>query len=111
MSWNIVLFESRRNEKPVEVLIKSLDQPTIAKVIHIIALLENYGPQLGMPHTKKLTSDLYELRVRGRQEVRIIYSFIKKDIYLLHAFIKKQQKTPIKEIETAFNRFRFLTSI
>ena|SRR3990167_6719562 len=109
MSWNIILFESSRGEKPVEVLIKSLDQSTTAKAIHIIDLLENYGPQLGMPHTKKLTSDLYELRVRGRQEVRIFYSLVKNDIYLIHAFVKKKQKAPRKEIETALDRLKSLT--
>lgn len=109
MSWNIILFESSRGDKPVEMVITSLDQSTIAKTAHIIDLLENYGHQLGMPHSKKLTPDVYELRIRGRQEVRILYSFVKKDIYLLHAFIKKQQKTPKKEIETALTRLRSLT--
>ena len=62
-----------------------------------------------MPHTKKVTSDLYELRIRGRQEIRIFYSFVKQDIYLLHVFIKKQQKIPRKEIEIAQTRLKLLT--
>jgi len=59
-----------------------------------------------MPHSKKLTSNLFELRIRGRVEVRILYTFIRKDIYLLHAFKKKQQKTPREAIGLAKRRLR-----
>ena len=104
MSWTIKAFETKRGEKPVEEFIKSLNEQTIAKIVHTIDLLEKYGPFLGMPHTKKLTSELYELRIRGKQEVRIIYGFIEKNIYLLHCFKKQTQKTPKKEIETAMSR-------
>ena len=104
MSWNVILFESSRGEKPVEELIKSLDEATIAKASQEIDLLEKHGAYLAMPHSRKLNNYLYELRIRGRQEIRILYSFVKKDIYLLHAFKKKQQRTPRKEIEIARRR-------
>lgn len=106
MSWNIKAFETKRGEKPVEEFVKSLDEATIAKVIHTIDLLEKYGPFLGMPHAKKLTSDLYELRIRGKQGIRIIYSFVKEKIILLHGFRKQTPKTPKKEIETALSRLK-----
>ena len=109
MAWIIVLFESARGEKFVEEFINSLDQPTIAKAIHVTDLLEKHGPYLGMPHSKKLTSDLYELRVRGVEEIRIIYSFVEQNIYLLNSFKKKKEKTPRREIETSKNRLKSLT--
>lgn len=62
-----------------------------------------------MPHCKKLTSDIFELRIRGKEEVRILYSTRKGDIYLLHAFKKKSQKTPAKEIKIAEQRMALLT--
>ena len=106
MAWNIKAFETKRGEKPVEEFTKSLDEPTIAKIIHTIDLLEKYGPFLGMPHAKKLTSELYELRIRGKQEVRIIYGFVGKNIFLLHGFKKQTQKTPRKEIEISLSRLK-----
>lgn len=106
MSWNVILFENNRGEKPVEEFIKSLDEATIAKVIHVIDLLEKFGPLLKMPHVKKLDKNLYELRIRGKQEIRIVFSFDKKKIYLLHAFQKKTQKTPPREIATALKRLK-----
>ena len=111
MAWNVVVFESKRGEKFVEEFVKSQDAKTIAKVGNEIDLLEKHGPILGMPHAKKLTSGLYELRIRGKQEIRIIYSFVKDNIYLLHAFKKQTQKTPAREIEIAVNRLHSLTKV
>lgn len=109
MAWKIRFYESSRGEKPVEELIKSLEPPTIAKVAHHIDLLEKHGPFLGMPHSRKLTREIYELRVRGRQEIRITYVFVNKNIYLLHAFKKQKQKAPRREIEASLKRFHEVT--
>jgi len=111
VTWNIIFFESQRGEKFVENFIKLLDAKIIAKVGNEIDLLERHGPVLGMPHAKKLTRELHELRIRGKQEIRIIYCFIQNNIYLLHAFKKQTSKTPRKEIEIALNRHRGLTNI
>ena len=105
MDWEIIFFESLRGEMFVEEFIKSLTRATISKVTHEISLLELHGWLLRMPYSKKLTQDLYELRIRGKEEVRIIYGFKRNKIYMLHGFKKKTQQTPIKEIETAQQRF------
>lgn len=111
MSWNIFLYETNRGEKLVEKFIQSLAPPTIAKIMHTIELLERFGSFLGMPHSKKLTSGIYELRIRGREEIRILYTFRRRDIYLLHIFKKQSQKTPPKEINVASGRLKVLTDI
>lgn len=72
MSWNILLFETTRGEKPVEEFIVSKSSQTKAKIAHIINLLEIHGNILGMPHSKQLTQGLYELRIRGKEETRIL---------------------------------------
>lgn len=106
--WNVIFFETPRGERVVKEFIKSLDPKMISRVSSDINLLQLHGPILGMPHSKKLTKDLYELRTRGKQEIQIIYGFIDKTIYLLHAFQKKTQKTPAKEINIAGKRFHRL---
>ncbi|MFA5792579.1 MAG: type II toxin-antitoxin system RelE/ParE family toxin [Candidatus Gracilibacteria bacterium] len=55
----------------VEKFILKLEKPTIAKVLRTVDLLEKFGNDLGMPHSKKIRHNLFELRVRGGQEVRI----------------------------------------
>lgn len=93
----------------VEELIESLEDQTIAKVLRSIDLLEKFGHLLTMPHAKKIAKNLFELRITGRQEIRIFYAFHQGVIKLLHAFIKKQQKTPRRELETALAKLSRLT--
>jgi len=95
----------------LEKFIKSLQNPTIAKVLRIIDLLEKFGQKLGSPHTKKISVRLFELRISGKQEVRIFYSFHKSQIFLLHGFVKKSQKIPQKEIKVAFQKLKLLDRV
>ena len=102
--WKVVFFESSRLDKPVENFFQRQQLSARTKMLHLFELLEVYGSQLGMPHAKQLGSGLYELRVRGKEEIRILYGFKQKSIYLLHAFKKQTLKTPRKELDTALKR-------
>jgi len=95
--------------KGVEEFISSLEKKTIAKALRTIDLLEKFGSKLGMPHSKKVKTGLYELRIRGQQEARIFYCYHQSKIILLSAFIKKSRKTPDKELEKAERRMESLT--
>lgn len=105
MAWQIREYESIRKERLVTEFIQKQKPKTIAKIIHLVDLLEEYGPKLALPHAKKLDTFLYELRIRGKEEIRILYGFNGKTIYLLHGFKKQTQKTPVKELDTARQRF------
>ena len=85
----------------VEAFIEKLTDKEVAKAIRTIELLEKFGNELGMPHSKHLDDGLLELRIRGKREVRIFYTFRHHTAILLHAFIKKTQKTPSKELHKA----------
>ena len=69
------------------------------------------GLNLGMPHVKSLSSifpGLCEIRIKDRNgQFRVIY-LLKRDeaIYLVHAFRKKTQKLPNKEIQTILKRIK-----
>lgn len=109
MSWVILEYETARGERPVSEFIKKQQSQAIAKITHLIDLLEIHGNILSMPHAKMLKPSLYELRVRGKEEIRIIYGFVGKTIYLLSGFKKQKQKTARKEIEAARQRLLSLT--
>lgn len=91
--------------------IEHLEKPTGAKLTRTITLLQTFGASLSMPHSKKIANNLYELRVRGRQEVRVLYAFHHDCAVLLHGFVKKTDKIPIKEIQTAKTRLQQLTEV
>jgi len=78
----------------IELFIEHLDNATVAKILRTLDLLEKFGNKLGMPYSKKIGNSLFELRVRGKIEVRIIYCFHDNVIVLLYAFVKKTQKIP-----------------
>ena len=106
--WKILTFETKSGEKPVDLFIKKQQPQARSKIIHNVRLLQEYGNMLGMPHSKMLGRGLYELRIRGKEELRIFYFFKQRAIYLLHAFKKQKQQTPQKELELGFLRMKEL---
>ena len=67
-----------------------------AKTYSLFDILEQRGNALREPHSKALGNGLFELRVKGKDNIaRLFYCFGSgKKIYILHGFIKKSQKTP-----------------
>ncbi len=109
--WTIETYETDSGGKPVDEFIKKQQSQAKSKIIHNVRLLRQYGNMLGMPHAKMLGGGLYELRIRGKEELRICYCFKQKSVYLLHAFKKQKQKTPQKDLELALSRMKELTTV
>lgn len=85
----------------VETFVADLMPQIRAKVLRTINLLERFGHQLGMPHSKHIERHLLELRICGQQDVRIFYTIRNTDVVLLHGFVKKSAKIPSRELATA----------
>ena len=62
------------------------------------------------PLSKHIEKGLWELRIRAGSDIlRILFTFAKGQIIiLLHAFLKKQQKTPIAELAIGRKRLKDL---
>src|SRR3990167_5079169 len=86
---------------------KKLEEREQSKIYNSLELLEEYGPQIGSSHSKKLKRfDVRELRILGSNNLRIFYAAITgRSFLLLHGIKKKSQKTPTREIKTAQRRF------
>lgn len=92
--------------------LKSFSKEVLEQLPDLIAKLK-IGVPLTMPVSKKMDSigkSVYELRLKDRNGIyRIIYFIKKKEgIYLVHAFNKKTQKTPKKNLDLAKKRIRRL---
>jgi phage-related protein len=74
----------------------------------LLDLLEDHGPRLRAPHSEALGSGLFELRIKSRSGIgRAFYCYCaKRVITVLHAFVKKTQKTPQKDLATARQRLK-----
>ncbi|OGJ38660.1 MAG: hypothetical protein A2182_00015 [Candidatus Pacebacteria bacterium RIFOXYA1_FULL_38_18] len=90
--------------------IENLPESTRVHIGKSIYLLKTYGYLLSMPQTKKIAINLYEFRVRGELNVRLFYSFINQEAYIIHGFIKKSNKIPSKELKIASKRLKLLTN-
>lgn len=74
-----------------------------ANFLHIAEMIEEYGPDIGMPHTAPMGNGLFEIRAKGKEGIgRALFCIDKgKVIIILHSFIKKTQKTPVHELDKA----------
>lgn len=98
--------------RDVELFIRSCDKNTVGKIVRLIRLLETFGHILSMPHARHVEGAIWELRIRGKQEVRLFYGFSPDSVaVIVHGFIKKTQKTPRREIDYALQTWRQLTEI
>ena len=106
MTWRVDFYRTPGGRAPVEDYLEGLSAPEAAKAGRALVLLRTYGTALGMPHVRHLHRGLYELRLRGQREQRILYVAVNGQRFLLlHAFTKKTQQTPPGEIALAEQRY------
>jgi phage-related protein len=76
-------------------------QPDIVQIeyVKIVETLERDG-RLVEPFGKKLDEDLFEMRIRKGGQTRVLYFYHEKEYLVgVHAFVKKSQQTPLKELK------------
>ena len=66
------------------------------------------GPNLGTPHTDAFGDGLFELRLKGQEGIARVFfcALVGRRVMMLHSFIKKTRKTPLREIEIARKRMK-----
>ena len=103
MAFDVSYFHERvLNE------VQSWPVDVLADYARLIELLTEHGPSLRMPHSRAFGDGLFEVRPRGRSGIgRAFYCFLLgKRVVVLHAFIKKTQQTPDKELNLARKRLK-----
>ncbi|MBA5234775.1 type II toxin-antitoxin system RelE/ParE family toxin [Pectobacterium aroidearum] len=77
------------------------------RMFRLIERLATEGGNLRMPHSRSIGGGLFELRIGDANIARALYVFSKgQQIFILHAFVKKTQKTPAAAIDTARRRLQ-----
>ena len=100
MKKQVVYYFDEKGGNPVWEFISALPSNEREKCFEYIAYLEDMGEQVRRPVGDYLGGKLYELRPK---QTRIIYFFMFKDYaVLVHAFRKKTNAIPDREIRTAF---------
>ena len=103
--WRLVLYMTAAGRCPVREYLADLDRKERLRVADCLELLEVFGLGLGAPHMRSLGNKLWELRIAGQVQHRVLYfATTGRVLVLLHAFTKKTPKTPPGEFETAKRR-------
>ena len=99
-------YEVSDEDKPVEYFLDSLEPKMRAKLVGILQILQEKGNELREPYTKHLADGIFEVRAKvGSNITRTLFFFmVGKKIVLTNGFVKKSQKTPLREIEIAKER-------
>lgn len=102
----VLYYVDARDNNPVKDFIDSLTLTQQSKVLRAIQPIIEFGIGSHLHNTKKLVgTPLWEIRVLGKDNIRLFYAVEIKDVVLiLHGFIKKTQKTQVKEIRLAMSR-------
>lgn len=106
--YSVIYYRTASGEVPFSRFLDSLDEKQQAKIIRDFQYVKEYGLETIRNHVRKISgTPLWEIRIVGKDNIRVIYVLPKAHIVLvLHGFIKKKQKTPEKEIQTAIDRFK-----
>lgn len=104
---SVVFFKNDRGKMPVRDWLLTLT-PEQKKIIGEDIKTVEFGWPIGMPVSRPLGSGLYEVRSNLPQGVisRVIFAIYKNKMILLHGFIKKDQKTPKKNLNIAKERLK-----
>jgi phage-related protein len=100
----VVFFKTETGHEPVREWLRELPKED-CKVIGADILTVQYAWPVGKPLVDNLGDGIWEVRSRLANRIaRTLFAEINQEIVLLHAFIKKQQKTPADELDLAKKR-------
>lgn len=105
--WSVEILDSRV-ERELDALAPDVRQ----RFLRIAELIERHGlGAMHEPYVKHLDGKLWEMRMKGRDGIaRAIYVTAKGErVVVVHAFVKKTQKTPQRALEIARERAKEVT--
>ena len=100
IGFKVIFYEKPDGGTPVEDFIIGQDNKMKAKIVGMLELLEERGNSLREPYSKHLEDGIFEIRCQvGNNITRILYFFYHNGtIVMTNGFVKKTQRTPIKEL-------------
>ena len=88
--------------------ILALPDTLAARYVMLSRRMVALGPNLGEPHTKAFGEGLFEMRLKGAEGIARVFfcTLVGKRIVMLHSFVKKSDRTPLREREIAQTRMK-----
>lgn len=100
----VAFFRTEADNEPVREWLTGLGRKQ-RRLIGIDIKTVQLGWPIGMPVVRKLEPKLWEVRSDLEGIIaRVIFTVVGSQMILLHGFIKKSQKTPTVDLQTARQR-------
>ncbi len=92
----------------LQAQITELPDTLAARYVVLTRRMIALGPNLGEPHTTAFGDGLFELRLKGAEGIARVFfcTLVGKRIVMLHSFIKKSDRTPLRERAVAETRMK-----
>jgi phage-related protein len=102
-SANVMTYSVEYFNERVLAEIEGWPVGVLADYARLVELLMEFGPDLRMPHSRSLGGGLVEPRPHGREGIgRALYCYLVGErVVVLHAFVKKTEATPEKDLRLA----------
>ena len=105
MVYKISYYKNTERASPIEKYIFRAQRPSQIKIARQLKYLQEYGLNRGVLNLKKIIGyELWEARIIGKANIRIICFQQGSIIHILHIFSKKSQKTKDKDLLLADSR-------
>lgn len=103
MNWTVLYYSERVRERVFD-----LPADILADYLRLLELLQEFGANLRLPHSRAIGNGLFELRPRGAEGIgRVFYcAQAGRNLVVLHSFVKKTQATPERELRIARQRMK-----
>jgi|SRR5882724_12446898 len=103
---DVVFFKTDAGNEPAREWLKSLPKAERHSIGEDLLTVQFAWP-IGKPLVDSLGDGIWEVRSRLANRIaRILFMVAKGEIVVLHAFIKKQQRTPAQDLDLAKKRKR-----
>ena len=90
------------------VFISQIETEFQQRVFKVIDFLEEWGSMLRMPYSKNIGKNIFELRIIGKHNVRLIYTFKFNKAIIFYGFYKKTERISIRDLHEIERRHSIL---
>lgn len=112
MSYKVYIYPIDEYPNIIQEFINKLQKSSIQKITRQLRYLEEYGLTSEVIDLKKLKGyDFWEVRILGRENIRIFVWGYDRSIFVIHIFKKKSQATNSKELNTAKYRLKLVKKV
>lgn len=101
--YKVSFYKKDNGVTPVAEFLDKLNKKEREKLLRDLLILQSEGIALREPYCKHIKNGIYELRSKFSSNIQRVFYFqsIGNEFVLLNGFTKKDQNTPVREIEKA----------